>query len=161
MTKIQYRKADVDGFNVFYREAGPSDGPAVVLLHGFPTSSFMFRDLIPRLADRFHVVAPDHPGFGFSDTPPVADFAYTFDSLADLTAALLHQLGVRRYAMYVHDYGAPIGWRLASKTRRRFWPSSPKTATPTNLASAKPSGSPCGSTGSIRTRRRRPLCAKP
>jgi pimeloyl-ACP methyl ester carboxylesterase len=115
MTTVHHRYSTVSGRRLFYREAGPSDGPAVVLLHGFPTSSFMFRDLIPRLADRFHVVAPDHLGFGFSDTPPIADFAYTFDSLADLTAALLHQLGVWRYAMYVHDYGAPIGWRLALK----------------------------------------------
>jgi pimeloyl-ACP methyl ester carboxylesterase len=110
---VHHRYSTVSGRRLFYREAGPSDGPAVVLLHGFPSSSFMFRDLIPRLADSFHVIAPDHLGFGFSDAPPVAEFAYTFDALADLTAALLGQLGIRRYAMYVHDYGAPVGWRLA------------------------------------------------
>jgi pimeloyl-ACP methyl ester carboxylesterase len=113
MPAIHYRYADVDGHRLFYREAGRADAPAVVLLHGFPASSFMFRDLIPVLADQYHVIAPDHLGFGFSDTPSVADFSYTFDALAGLTAALLRQLGLTRYAMYVHDYGAPIGWRLA------------------------------------------------
>jgi len=84
----------------------------VVLLHGFPASSFMFRDLIPRLAGRYHVIAPDHLGFGLSDAPPADEFGYTFDALAGLTADLLGQLGVTRYAMYVQDYGAPVGWRL-------------------------------------------------
>jgi pimeloyl-ACP methyl ester carboxylesterase len=84
-----------------------------VLLHGFPASSFMFRDLIPRLADRYHVIAPDYLGFGLSDAPPAGEFGYTFDALAGLTADLLDQLGVTRYAMYVQDYGAPVGWRLA------------------------------------------------
>jgi pimeloyl-ACP methyl ester carboxylesterase len=98
---------------VFYREAGPADAPAVVLLHGFPTSSIMYRNLIPILADRYHVIAPDHLGFGLSDAPPVHEFDYTFDALAGLTADLLSQLGVARYAMYVQDYGAPVGWRLA------------------------------------------------
>jgi len=110
---IHHRYADVEGRTLFYREAGDPGAPAVVLLHGFPSSSFMFRDLIPRLADRYHVVAPDHLGFGFSDAPPVDEFDYTFDRLADLTAALLSQIGVDRYAIYVHDYGAPVGWRLA------------------------------------------------
>ncbi|WP_239090673.1 alpha/beta fold hydrolase [Asanoa iriomotensis] len=98
---------------MFYREAGPPDAPAVVLLHGFPASSFMFRDLIPLLADRYHVVAPDHIGFGFSDAPTVDEFDYTFDALTAHTAELLSQLDIDRYAIYVHDYGAPIGWRLA------------------------------------------------
>jgi pimeloyl-ACP methyl ester carboxylesterase len=110
---VHHRYADVRGHRLFYREAGPADAPAVVLLHGFPTSSFMFRDLIPRLADRFHVIAPDHLGFGFSDAPSVDEFDYTFDALAALTGELLAQLGVRRYAIYVQDYGAPVGWRLA------------------------------------------------
>ncbi|MEV4538111.1 alpha/beta hydrolase [Asanoa sp. NPDC049518] len=110
---MHHRYATVDGHRLFYREAGAPDAPAVVLLHGFPTSSFMFRDLIPRLADRYHVIAPDHQGFGFSDAPPVDEFDYTFDRLADLTAALLSRLGIDRYAAYVQDYGAPIGWRLA------------------------------------------------
>jgi pimeloyl-ACP methyl ester carboxylesterase len=113
MHAINYRYADIDGHRLFYREAGPAGGPAVVLLHGFPASSFMFRDLIPRLADRYRVIAPDHLGFGWSDAPPADQFGYTFDALAALTADLLDQLGLTRYAMYVQDYGAPIGWRLA------------------------------------------------
>ena len=114
--QVHHRYATVDGQRLFYREAGPADAPAVVLLHGFPTSSFMFRDLIPQLASSYHVIAPDHLGFGFSDAPAAADFDYTFDALADLTAHLLDQLGVDRYAIYVQDYGAPIGWRLALRT---------------------------------------------
>jgi pimeloyl-ACP methyl ester carboxylesterase len=113
MTTVHYCYATVQGKRLFYREAGPADAPAVVLLHGFPTSSFMFRDLIPMLADRYHVIAPDHLGFGLSDAPPAGEFAYSFDALAGLTAGLLDQLGVTRYAMYVQDYGAPVGWRLA------------------------------------------------
>ncbi|MGH3397134.1 MAG: alpha/beta fold hydrolase [Streptosporangiaceae bacterium] len=113
MTTIHHRYATVRGHQLFYREAGPADAPALVLLHGFPASSFMFRDLIPRLADRYHVIAPDHLGFGLSDAPPADQFGYTFDALAGLTGALLAQLGVTRYAIYVHDYGAPVGWRLA------------------------------------------------
>ncbi|MGH3410455.1 MAG: alpha/beta fold hydrolase [Streptosporangiaceae bacterium] len=113
MTTIHHRYATVRGHQLFYREAGPADAPALVLLHGFPASSFMFRDLIPRLADRYHVIAPDHLGFGLSDAPPADQFGYTFDALAGLTGALLAQLGVTRYAVYVHDYGAPVGWRLA------------------------------------------------
>ncbi|SCL36522.1 Pimeloyl-ACP methyl ester carboxylesterase [Micromonospora rhizosphaerae] len=113
MTVVHYRHATVQGQRLFYREAGPADGPAIVLLHGFPTSSFMFRNLIPALADRYRVIAPDHLGFGLSAAPSVEEFDYTFDALADLTAGLLDRVGVGRYAMYVQDYGAPIGWRLA------------------------------------------------
>ena len=113
MTTVHHRYATVRGRRLFYREAGPADAPAVVLLHGFPASSFMFRDLIPRLADRYHVIAPDHLGFGWSDAPPAGEFGYTFDALAGLTADLLGQLGIIRYAIYVQDYGAPVGWRLA------------------------------------------------
>ena len=113
MTTIHHRYATVGGQHLFYRQAGPPDAPAVVLLHGFPTSSFMFRNLIPLLADRYHVIAPDHLGFGLSDAPPADEGCYTFDALAGLTADLLSQLGVDRFAMYVHDYGAPVGWRLA------------------------------------------------
>lgn len=113
MTTVHHRYGTVRGQRLFYREAGPSDAPVVVLLHGFPTSSFMFRHLIPLLADRYHVLAPDHLGFGLSDAPAVDEFRYTFDALADLTAGLLKQLGVDRYSMYVQDYGAPVGWRLA------------------------------------------------
>ncbi len=113
MTAVHHRYATVDGHQLFYREAGPSQAPAIVLLHGFPASSFMFRELVPVLAGRFHVIAPDYLGFGFSDTPAAADFGYTFDALAELTSGLLSQLGLTRYAMYVQDYGAPVGWRLA------------------------------------------------
>jgi pimeloyl-ACP methyl ester carboxylesterase len=108
-----YRYATVHDRQMFYRDAGPVDAPAIVLLHGFPSSSFMFRDLIPALADRYRVIAPDHIGFGFSDAPSVDEFDYTFDTLSAHTADLLAQLGIRQYAIYVHDYGAPIGWRLA------------------------------------------------
>jgi pimeloyl-ACP methyl ester carboxylesterase len=113
MTVIHHRYATVAGQQLFYREAGPFDAPHVVLLHGFPTSSYMFRNLIPHLADRYHVVAPDYLGFGLSDAPPAAEFAYSFDALASLVEGLLGHLGIERYAIYVQDYGAPIGWRLA------------------------------------------------
>jgi pimeloyl-ACP methyl ester carboxylesterase len=113
MTVVHHRHATVDGQRLFYREAGPADAPTLLLLHGYPTSSFMFRELIPRLADRYHVVAPDMLGFGLSDAPGVAEFDYTFDALTDLTAGLLDHLGITRYAIYVQDYGAPVGWRLA------------------------------------------------
>ena len=111
--RIHHRYATVDGRRLFYREAGSPDAPAIVLLHGFPTSSYMFRNLIPQLAERYHVIAPDHLGFGHSDAPTVDEFTYTFDALTDLTEGLLQQLGLTRYAIYVQDYGAPIGWRLA------------------------------------------------
>ncbi|GAA4564292.1 alpha/beta fold hydrolase [Planotetraspora kaengkrachanensis] len=110
---VHHRYAVVEGHRLFYREAGPADAPVLVLLHGFPTSSFMFRDLIPALADRYHVIAPDYLGFGLSDAPSADEFDYTFDALAGLTEGLLSQLGVTRYAVYVQDYGAPVGWRLA------------------------------------------------
>jgi pimeloyl-ACP methyl ester carboxylesterase len=113
MTQVHFRYVTVDGHRLFFREAGPADAPALVLLHGFPTSSFMFRELVPALAEHYHVIAPDHLGFGLSDAPSVDNFEYTFDALAGLTAGLLRELGVARYAIYVHDYGAPIGWRLA------------------------------------------------
>jgi pimeloyl-ACP methyl ester carboxylesterase len=113
MTAVHHRYATVQGQQLFYREAGSVDAPAIVLLHGFPSSSFMFRNLIPALAGQYHVIAPDHLGFGLSDAPSAEEFDYTFEALAELTAGLLEQLGVVRYALYVQDYGAPIGWRLA------------------------------------------------
>lgn len=113
MPAVHHRYATIDGHRIFYREAGDPSAPAFVLLHGFPTSSHMFRHLIPALADRYHVIAPDHLGFGLSDAPGVEEFDYTFDALTALTAGLLDHLGVTRYAIYVQDYGAPIGWRLA------------------------------------------------
>jgi pimeloyl-ACP methyl ester carboxylesterase len=116
MPQVHHRYAAVAGHQLFYREAGPEDAPTVVLLHGFPTSSFMFRNLIPHLAASYHVIAPDYLGFGLSDAPPAGEFDYTFDALTDLTAGLLDQLGVSRYALYVQDYGAPVGFRLALRT---------------------------------------------
>jgi pimeloyl-ACP methyl ester carboxylesterase len=113
MSVVHHRYATVGGHRLFYREAGDPTGPTLVLLHGFPTSSYMFRDLVPVLADRYHIIAPDHLGFGLSDAPSVDDFDYTFDALTELTEGLLHAIGVDRYAIYVQDYGAPIGWRLA------------------------------------------------
>lgn len=113
MTNVHHRYATVDGHRLFYREAGDPEAPVVVLLHGFPTSSFMFRRLIPLLAADYRVIAPDMLGFGLSDAPSIDDFDYTFDALTGLVANLLHRVGVHRYAMYVQDYGAPIGWRLA------------------------------------------------
>ncbi len=110
---VRHRYATIAGRRLFYREAGSAGAPAIVLLHGFPTSSYMFRDLITRLADDYHVIAPDHLGFGYSDMPLVTEFDYTFDNLAELTQGLLDHLGLGRYAIYVQDYGAPIGWRLA------------------------------------------------
>jgi pimeloyl-ACP methyl ester carboxylesterase len=109
----RYRTADVDGTGIFYREAGPSDAPVIVLLHGFPTSSHMFRNLIPALAQRYRVIAPDYPAFGHSDAPSRDTFNYTFARFAELMNGLLTQLRVERYALYVQDYGAPVGFRMA------------------------------------------------
>ncbi|MBO9718180.1 MAG: alpha/beta hydrolase [Pseudoxanthomonas sp.] len=117
--QVHYRRTTVDGVELFYREAGPRDAPVLLLLHGFPTSSQMFRDLIPRLADRYHVIAPDYPGFGQSAAPDTARFAYTFDHLAALVDGFTRQLGLDRYALYVMDYGAPIGFRLAAQHPER------------------------------------------
>ncbi|MCX4403780.1 alpha/beta fold hydrolase [Streptomyces sp. NBC_01764] len=113
MLPTYHRTATIDGQQVFYREAGPADVPVVLLLHGFPSSSHMFRHLIPALADRYHVIATDHIGYGQSSMPTVDEFDYTFDNLTKITAGLLNELGIRQFSIYVHDYGAPIGWRLA------------------------------------------------
>ncbi len=110
---IHYRFIVVDGLNIFYREAGDPKAPTLLLLHGFPTSSHMFRDLLPLLADRYHLVAPDLPGFGFSDAPDRRRFNYTFDHLAKVVDHFIEAVGSKRYAMYVFDYGAPVGFRLA------------------------------------------------
>lgn len=115
-----HRYAEIAGRHTFYREAGRTDAPAVVLLHGTPASSHMYRNLIPALADRYHVIAPDYPGFGHSERPGVDEFDYTFDSLADHVDALLDHLGLPRYALYVQDYGAPVGWRLALRHPERI-----------------------------------------
>ena len=116
---VEYQSIPIDGINVFYREAGPKDAPLVLLLHGFPTSSHMFRNLIPLLATRYHVIAPDYPGYGYSDAPDHTSFAYTFEHLADVVDQLVGKLGATEYAMYVMDYGAPVGYRLALKHPER------------------------------------------
>jgi pimeloyl-ACP methyl ester carboxylesterase len=114
MTKFQH--AIVRGFKLFYREAGSKASPTLVLLHGFPSSSHMFRDLIPQLADKFHVIAPDYVGFGYSDAPDVGKFEYTFDNLAAHVEELLFGiLGLKKFSIYVQDYGAPVGYRIASR----------------------------------------------
>jgi pimeloyl-ACP methyl ester carboxylesterase len=110
---IHYRTSTIDGNKIFYREAGEAGAPSLLLLHGFPTSSHMFRDLIPLLADQYYVVAPDLPGFGFSDAPDRMQFRYTFDSLTKMVDGFTEAIGLKRYAIYVFDYGAPIGFRLA------------------------------------------------
>ncbi|WP_405563784.1 alpha/beta hydrolase [Streptomyces phaeochromogenes] len=116
---VHHRTTTVNNLEVFYREAGDPQAPVVVLLHGFPTSSHMFRNLIPALADRYRVIAPDHMGFGQSAMPMPEEFPYSFDALTEITAGLLDQLGVNRFAMYVQDYGAPVGWRLALSDPQR------------------------------------------
>jgi len=112
-------RVEADGVQVFYRSAGDSNAPVVLLLHGFPSSSFMFRELIPRLADRYHVIAPDLPGFGFTEVPVWRNYTYSFDALADTIEAFTEAIGLRRYAIYVFDYGAPTGFRLAMRHPER------------------------------------------
>lgn len=111
----RYHTIDVNGLKLFYREAGEETSPVLLLLHGFPASSFMFRELIEKLSDRFHVLAPDYPGFGYSDTPSANEFAYTFDELAEVIESFIGKLGIEKYALYMQDFGGPVGFRLASK----------------------------------------------
>ncbi|HEY0792476.1 MAG TPA: alpha/beta hydrolase [Chthoniobacterales bacterium] len=116
---VRYNTVRVNELDVFYREAGPQDAPTLLLLHGFPTSSNMFRNLIPRLANSFHVVAPDYPGFGQTSMPSHKDFAYTFENLTNVVEQLVEKLGLTSYALYVMDYGAPVGYRLALRHPER------------------------------------------
>ena len=110
---VHYRTAHIDNLDIFYREAGRQSSPVILLLHGFPTSSNMFRNLIPRLSDSFRVIAPDYPGFGQSSMPAHTEFAYTFENITNIVEKLVQQLQLRRFALYVMDYGAPVGYRLA------------------------------------------------
>ena len=112
---VSIKRIEADGIDMFYREAGEKDAPVVLLLHGFPSSSHMYRDLIPRLADRYRVIAPDLPGFGFTNVPASRNYKYTFDALAETVAAFVDKLELTSYAIYVFDYGAPTGFRLAVK----------------------------------------------
>ena len=119
-SSTRYRSATIDGLDVFYREAGERSNPTLLLLHGFPSSSHMFRNLINALADSYHLVAPDHIGFGRSSMPTVHEFDYSFDALTAVTEKLITQLGLDRFAIYIHDYGAPIGLRIASAAPERI-----------------------------------------
>lgn len=114
-----YRTVSIDGLDIFYREAGSRDNPTILLLHGFPTSSHMFRNLIPALADKFHLVAPDYPGYGNSSMPTVNEFDYTFDRLAEIVEKFIAAIALKKYSLYVMDYGAPIGYRIAAKYPER------------------------------------------
>lgn len=114
-TEIQYHTKSIDGVEIFYREAGNKKHPAIILLHGFPTSSHMFRNLIPILAQQYHVIAPDYPGYGHSSMPDRKQFKYTFDNYAEIIDKLLTKLDIKKYAIYVFDYGAPVGFRLFHK----------------------------------------------
>jgi pimeloyl-ACP methyl ester carboxylesterase len=119
-SRVTFHTTQVDGVKIFFREAGPKSAPTIVLLHGFPTSSHMFRNLIPALSDKYHVIAPDYPGYGYSDSPAPEQYAYTFDHLADTIDHLLDQQGIKKYSIYVQDYGAPIGFRLATRHPERI-----------------------------------------
>ena len=119
VSRVTYHTTQVDGLKLFYREAGPKDAPTIVLLHGFPSSSHMFRELIPRLSDKYHVLAPDYPGYGYSDAPSPDQYAYTFDQLADTVDHFLDQKGITKYSIYIQDYGSPVGFRLATRHPER------------------------------------------
>ena len=117
--QTMHRSVEIDGLEIFFRESGPSDAPTVLLLHGFPTSSHMFRNLIPRLSDRFHLVAPDYPGFGASSMPSLDEFEYSFDNLAQVIEKFIDKLRITSYSLYLMDYGAPVGYRIAASHPKR------------------------------------------
>lgn len=117
--ETHYHTVAVNGVNIFYRESGDTNKPAILLLHGFPASSFMYRELITSLSDQFHVIAPDYPGFGYSDAPSTKDFAYSFDKLAEIMDDFTRVIGIRKYALYMQDFGGPVGFRLASQHPER------------------------------------------
>ena len=146
-----YHRVTVDGVGVFYREAGPKDAPTIVLLHGFPSSSREFDTLIPLLATRYHLIAPDFPGFGQSDAPPPSSYTYTFDNLAKTTNDLLEQLKINKYSFYLHDYGGPIGFRIISAHPQRLQALSSRMPMPIRKGWA-PSGPALRNIGPIRKR---------
>lgn len=117
--RVYYRTTEIDGMEIFYREAGSRENPTILLLHGFPTSSHMFRDLMPALADSYHLIAPDYPGYGYSSMPSVDEFNYSFDRLAEIVEAFTERLALDSYSIYLQDYGAPVGFRLAAKHPER------------------------------------------
>ncbi|RKZ70814.1 MAG: alpha/beta hydrolase [Gammaproteobacteria bacterium] len=119
MQDVRYKTVEIEGLDIFYREAGNPDKPTILLLHGFPTSSHMFRDLIPQLADQYHLVAPDYPGYGYSSMPDVDEFEYSFDNVANIVDKFIDKIGLKTYSLYLMDYGAPIGFRIATKHPER------------------------------------------
>ncbi len=117
---ISYKTVEIEGLNVFYREAGDPNNPTILLLHGFPTSSHMFRDLIPQLSDEYHLIAPDYPGYGHSSMPSIDEFEYSFDNMANIVDQFIDKVGLKSYSLYLMDYGAPIGFRIATKHPERI-----------------------------------------
>ncbi|MEN0053803.1 MAG: alpha/beta hydrolase [Mucilaginibacter sp.] len=119
-SQTQHHYRNINGVNIFYREAGPKDAPVLVLLHGYPSSSHMYRNLINDLSDKYHLIAPDYPGYGRSEQPPIAEFSYTFENYSIIVQELLDQLNIKKYSLYLMDYGAPVGWRIASNHPERI-----------------------------------------
>lgn len=118
--QTEHRFITINGVNIFYRESGPKDAPVLVLLHGYPSSSHMYRNLIAELSDKYHLIAPDYPGYGRSEQPAIADFEYSFENYATIITRLLSQLNISKYSLYLMDYGAPVGWRIASNNPERI-----------------------------------------
>ena len=152
---IRYNTTQIDGLKIFYREAGRPDRPTLLLLHGFPASSFMFRDLLTQLSDDFHLVAPDYPGFGYSDAPSPTEFTYTFDRLAEVVHAFTLSLGLKRFGLYMQDFGGPVGFRLASRLPDQV------SFLVVQNANAYEEGLPDSFWAPLRALWKRPLCRKP